>query len=85
MKRLIALLVTALALLGLLPPGAACTGRICLDGQEVVGASQATLRRLRGGVAAGADVIQRVGQIAVGGITAHVDGAPGTQRGDVRP
>ena len=43
--------LTALALLGLLPPGAACTGRICLDGQEVVGAGQATLRRLRGGVA----------------------------------
>ena len=43
--------LTALALLGLLPSGAACTGRIRLDGQEVVGASQATLRRLRGGVA----------------------------------
>ena len=43
--------LTALALLGLLPPGAASTGRIRLDGQEVVGADQATLRRLRGGVA----------------------------------
>ena len=43
--------LTALALLGLLPPGASCTGRICLDGQEVVDADQATLRRLRGGVA----------------------------------
>ena len=43
--------LTALALLGLLPPGAACTGRIILGGQQVVGASEAALRHLRGGIA----------------------------------
>ncbi len=43
--------LTALALLGLLPPGAACTGRIRLAGHDVIGAPPDTLRRLRGGVA----------------------------------
>jgi microcin C transport system ATP-binding protein len=43
--------LTALALLGLLPPGAVATGRVVLDGQEVIGARQVALRRLRGGVA----------------------------------
>jgi microcin C transport system ATP-binding protein len=43
--------LTALALLGLLPPGAVASGRVVLDGQEVIGAPPAALRRLRGGVA----------------------------------
>ncbi len=43
--------LTALALLGLLPAGATCTGRIRLAGHDVIGATPDTLRRLRGGVA----------------------------------
>src|SRR3954447_18959636 len=43
--------LTALSLLQLLPPGAACTGRIVVDGQSVIGAGDGLLRRLRGGVA----------------------------------
>ncbi len=43
--------LTALSLLRLLPPGAACTGRVRLGGEEVLTAPDATLRRLRGGVA----------------------------------
>ncbi len=43
--------LTALSLLGLLPPGAAATGRLRLAGQEVIGAAPEVLRRLRGGVA----------------------------------
>ena len=43
--------MTALSLLQLLPPGAVSTGRIALDGQEVIGAAESALRRLRGGVA----------------------------------
>jgi microcin C transport system ATP-binding protein len=43
--------LTALSVLGLLPPGAASSGRVVLDGQDVATAGEATLRRLRGGVA----------------------------------
>ena len=43
--------LTALSLLQLLPPGAACTGQAVLDGQQVIGAPPRALRRLRGGVA----------------------------------
>jgi len=43
--------LTALALLGLLPPGAVATGRIRLAGHDVLTANAATLQRLRGGVA----------------------------------
>ena len=43
--------MTALSLLQLLPPGGISEGRVMLDGQEVIGASEADLRRLRGGVA----------------------------------
>ncbi len=43
--------LTALSLLQLLPPGAASTGCVTLDGQKVIGADNPTLRRLRGGVA----------------------------------
>jgi microcin C transport system ATP-binding protein len=43
--------LTALSLLQLLPPGAVSTGRIVLDGQRIIGASHAALRRVRGGVA----------------------------------
>ncbi len=43
--------LTALSVLGLLPPGARNSGRIVLAGREVVGASEAALRHLRGGVA----------------------------------
>jgi peptide/nickel transport system ATP-binding protein len=41
--------VTAMAVLGLLPAGAALTGSIKLDGEELLGASPARLRDLRGG------------------------------------
>ncbi len=43
--------LTALSLLQLLPQGALSTGTVTLDGQQVIGASNKTLRRLRGGVA----------------------------------
>jgi microcin C transport system ATP-binding protein len=43
--------LTALSLLQLLPPGAACQGRVVVDGQGVIGADDKLLRRLRGGVA----------------------------------
>jgi microcin C transport system ATP-binding protein len=43
--------MTALSILQLLPPGAVATGRVCLDGEETIGARPETLRRLRGGVA----------------------------------
>jgi peptide/nickel transport system ATP-binding protein len=44
--------MTALACLGLVPPPGRVTGSIWLDGHEVVGASEADNKRLRGGVAA---------------------------------
>ncbi len=43
--------LSALSLLGLLPLGAAVSGRITLNGQDVTAASPEALRRLRGGVA----------------------------------
>ncbi len=43
--------LTALSLLQLLPPGAACTGHVAVDGQSVIGAGDKLLRRLRGGIA----------------------------------
>jgi microcin C transport system ATP-binding protein len=43
--------LTALSLLQLLPPGAACGGRVVVDGQSVIGAGPRLLRRLRGGIA----------------------------------
>ena len=43
--------LTALAILQLLPQGAAMTGRIVLDGQEMLGARPAVLQRARGGTA----------------------------------
>ncbi len=43
--------LTALSLLQLLPDGAISSGKATLDGQSVIGASNPTLRRLRGGVA----------------------------------
>ena len=43
--------LTALSLLQLLPPGAACRGHVVVDGQSVIGAGDRLLRRLRGGVA----------------------------------
>ena len=42
--------VTAMSVLGLLPPTARVSGSIRLQGEELVGASPATLRRIRGGV-----------------------------------
>jgi peptide/nickel transport system ATP-binding protein len=44
--------MTALACLGLVPPPGRVTGSIRLDGHEVVGASEADNKRLRGSVAA---------------------------------
>jgi microcin C transport system ATP-binding protein len=43
--------LTALSLLQLLPAGAACQGRVVVDGQSVIGAGDRLLQRLRGGVA----------------------------------
>ncbi len=43
--------LSALSLLGLLPAGAVASGRVVLDGREVVGATDAALRDLRGRVA----------------------------------
>jgi peptide/nickel transport system ATP-binding protein len=44
--------MTALACLGLVPPPGRVTGSIRLDGHEVIGASETSNKRLRGGVAA---------------------------------
>ena len=43
--------LTALSILQLLPAGASCSGRVMLDGQEMLGAGPAALHRARGGVA----------------------------------
>ena len=43
--------LTALSVLQLLPPGATCTGRIVLDGQDMLTAPGAALRQARGGTA----------------------------------
>ncbi len=43
--------LTALSILQLLPPSAACSGRITVDGQDTVGADDRTLGRVRGGTA----------------------------------
>ncbi len=43
--------MTALSILQLLPPGGVSTGRIVLNGQNVIGAAPERLRELRGGVA----------------------------------
>ena len=43
--------LTALSLLQLLPPGAACTGSVVLDGVPILGAGPAALRQARGGTA----------------------------------
>jgi peptide/nickel transport system ATP-binding protein len=40
--------MTAMALMGLLPTGAEVSGSICLNGQELVGASEAAMCALRG-------------------------------------
>ncbi|MCD0450506.1 ABC transporter ATP-binding protein [Actinocorallia sp. API 0066] len=40
--------VTALAVLGLLPPGATATGSVAFDGQELLGLDEEALRRVRG-------------------------------------
>jgi len=44
--------LTALAAIGLLPPAIAATGSVTLGGTQVIGASDATLSRLRGTVTA---------------------------------
>jgi peptide/nickel transport system ATP-binding protein len=69
----------ALALLGLLPPGASVQGSARLDGHELVGAPEAELRALRGSKAAlvpqeaggGLDPLMRVGTQIVEQIRAH--------------
>ncbi len=43
--------LTALSILRLLPPGAACSGRVVLDGQEMLGAGEGALKQARGGTA----------------------------------
>jgi microcin C transport system ATP-binding protein len=43
--------LTALSLLQLLPPGAACTGSVVLDGVPILDAGPAALRQARGGTA----------------------------------
>ncbi|WP_203901795.1 dipeptide ABC transporter ATP-binding protein [Virgisporangium aliadipatigenens] len=41
--------VTAMSILGLLPPSARVTGSVRLDGEELIGAKPARLRQIRGG------------------------------------
>jgi microcin C transport system ATP-binding protein len=43
--------MTALSILQLLPPGGECSGKITLDGQNIIGAAPEQLRQLRGGIA----------------------------------
>ena len=43
--------LAALSILQLLPVGAACSGRVVLDGQEMLGAGEGALKRARGGLA----------------------------------
>ncbi len=43
--------LSALSILQLLPPGAVSTGRIVLDGKDILSAPEATLQKLRGGCA----------------------------------
>ncbi len=43
--------LTALALLDLVPPGSTRSGRVMLDGKDIMGAPPPTLRRVRGGIA----------------------------------
>jgi peptide/nickel transport system ATP-binding protein len=40
--------MTALALMGLLPPAAAATGSVCFDGRDILGIGESALCRLRG-------------------------------------
>ena len=43
--------LTALSILQLLPPGAACTGQVILDGKPMIGATSAALQAARGNTA----------------------------------
>jgi microcin C transport system ATP-binding protein len=71
--------LTALSLLQLLPPGAVCSGTAVVDGQSVIGAPVAALRRLRGGVAgmvfqeptSSLNPLTRIGAQVVEAITLH--------------
>ena len=71
--------VTWLAALGLLPPGAAISGSVTLGGAELLGASAATLDRVRGGrvamifqdPAASLNPVQRVGRQVAEALLLH--------------
>nr|MBA2567624.1 ABC transporter ATP-binding protein [Thermoleophilaceae bacterium] len=76
--------ITAVALLGLTPPGARVEGSIKLDGAELVGAPEPKLRRVRGrriamvfqDPATALDPVQRVGRQVAEQIEAHEDVSP---------
>jgi oligopeptide/dipeptide ABC transporter ATP-binding protein len=71
--------VTARAVLGLLPPHAKVTGSVKLEGEEVLGASQQRLRRIRGGkvglvfqdALAALDPVYTIGDQLVEALQAH--------------
>ena len=82
--------VTAMSILGLLPPTARVSGSIRLQGDELIGASPAALRRVRGGVIGtifqepmnAFDPVYPIGWQIAEAITAHtrVPGARVTER-----
>jgi len=71
--------LTALALLDLLPPGCTRSGRVVLDGKDIMGAPPATLRRVRGGTAGmvfqepmtSLNPLQRIGQQVTEAVALH--------------
>jgi len=80
--------LTALSLLHLLPHGADVSGRVTLDGLDVLDADVRTLRRLRGGVAgmvfqepmSSLNPLQSIGRQVGEAIALHRSVAPGERR-----
>jgi peptide/nickel transport system ATP-binding protein len=82
--------VTAMSVLGLLPPSARVTGSIRLEGRELVGAEAATLREVRGGrigtvfqePASAFDPVYTVGEQVAEAIRAHAPRVASAAVGD---